>query len=120
MIHKVNNLSLLCCDQPAHHLGKKLIFYTLTVFSFFLSYFPNFTTGSTALNSSVSEVPRKSTVGSLDMGGGSAQIAFEVGKSVSIQHHSIWNSIQYYISSFKNVNSPIHYRHQKAIKLLKD
>ncbi|KAK2572368.1 Cell division cycle protein 23-like protein [Acropora cervicornis] len=39
-------------------------------------------TGSTALNSSVSEVPRKSTVGSLDMGGGSAQIAFEVGKSV--------------------------------------
>lgn len=34
------------------------------------------------LNNSVSEVSRKSTVGSLDMGGGSAQIAFEVGKSV--------------------------------------
>jgi len=38
--------------------------------------------GSLNLNSSVSEVHRKSTVGSLDMGGGSAQIAFEVGKSV--------------------------------------
>lgn len=37
------------------------------------------------LNNSVSEVSRKSTVGSLDMGGGSAQIAFEVGKSVSTQ-----------------------------------
>ena len=37
----------------------------------------------TGLNNSVSEVRRKSTVGSLDMGGGSAQIAFEVGKSVS-------------------------------------
>lgn len=41
-------------------------------------------TGSLNLNSSVSEVHRKSTVGSLDMGGGSAQIAFEVGKSVSV------------------------------------
>lgn len=40
-------------------------------------------TGSPVLNNSVSEVQRKSTVGSLDMGGGSAQIAFEVGKSVS-------------------------------------
>ena len=69
---------------------------TFTVFSFFLSYFPNFTTGSIALNSSVSEVPRKSTVGSLDMGGGSAQIAFEVGKSVSIQYHSTWNSAIHY------------------------
>ncbi|XP_073239476.1 ectonucleoside triphosphate diphosphohydrolase 4-like isoform X1 [Porites lutea] len=38
--------------------------------------------GSPVLNSSVSEVSRKSTVGSLDMGGGSAQIAFEVAKSV--------------------------------------
>ena len=41
-------------------------------------------TGSAGLNNSVSEVPRKRTVGSLDMGGGSAQIAFEVAKSVSI------------------------------------
>ena len=32
----------------------------------------------------MSDVPRKRTVGSLDMGGGSAQIAFEVAKSVSI------------------------------------
>ena len=40
-------------------------------------------TDSSALNNSVSDVQRKSTVGSLDMGGGSAQIAFEVGKSVS-------------------------------------
>lgn len=39
------------------------------------------------LNNSVSEVSRKSTVGSLDMGGGSAQIAFEVGKSVSTQRN---------------------------------
>ena len=31
----------------------------------------------------MSDVPRKRTVGSLDMGGGSAQIAFEVAKSVS-------------------------------------
>ena len=91
------------------------------MFPCFLVYFPNFTTGTTALNSSVSEVPRKSTVGSLDMGGGSAQIAFEVGKSVSkLQYHGTWNSIQYYISSFKNVNSPVHYRHQKAMILLKD
>ena len=40
-------------------------------------------TGSPGLNNSVSDVPRKRTVGSLDMGGGSAQIAFEVAKSVS-------------------------------------
>ena len=31
----------------------------------------------------MADVPRKRTVGSLDMGGGSAQIAFEVAKSVS-------------------------------------
>ena len=31
----------------------------------------------------MSDVHRKRTVGSLDMGGGSAQIAFEVAKSVS-------------------------------------
>lgn len=40
------------------------------------------TQGSPGLNNSVSNVPRKRTVGSLDMGGGSAQIAFEVAKSV--------------------------------------
>ena len=42
------------------------------------------------LNNSVSEISRKSTVGSLDMGGGSAQIAFEVGKSVSTQRITTW------------------------------
>lgn len=49
-------------------------------------------TGSPVLNSSVSEVSRKSTVGSLDMGGGSAQIAFEVAKSVStwnVKHSTV-------------------------------
>ncbi|PFX27380.1 Ectonucleoside triphosphate diphosphohydrolase 4 [Stylophora pistillata] len=39
-------------------------------------------------NNSASEVNRKSTVGSLDMGGGSAQIAFEVGKSATSQSKS--------------------------------
>lgn len=40
-------------------------------------------TDSPSLNNSVSDVHRKRTVGSLDMGGGSAQITFEVTKSVS-------------------------------------
>ena len=61
-------------------------------------------TGSPVLNSSVSEVSRKSTVGSLDMGGGSAQIAFEVAKSVStwnVKHstvalHSIFLTFLHY------------------------
>ena len=44
-------------------------------------------TGSPGLNNSVSDVPRKRTVGSLDMGGGSAQIAFEVAKSVSTYNY---------------------------------
>lgn len=64
--------------------GKQEGIYSWIAVNFELGRFDHSheSTGSTALNSSVSEVPRKSTVGSLDMGGGSAQIAFEVGKSV--------------------------------------
>ena len=57
-----------------------------------LTYRYIYVTGSPVLNSSVSEVSRKSTVGSLDMGGGSAQIAFEVAKSVStwnVKHSTV-------------------------------
>lgn len=69
-----------------------------------LTYRYIYVTGSPVLNSSVSEVSRKSTVGSLDMGGGSAQIAFEVAKSVStwnVKHstvalHSIFLTFLHY------------------------
>ena len=57
------------------------------------------------LNNSVSEVSRKSTVGSLDMGGGSAQIAFEVGKSVSTQRITRDNNdISDSLVSYLNLN----------------
>ncbi|XP_068746463.1 ectonucleoside triphosphate diphosphohydrolase 4-like [Montipora capricornis] len=64
--------------------GKQEGIYSWIAVNFELGRFDHSheTKGSPTLNSSVSEVPRKSTVGSLDMGGGSAQIAFEVGKSV--------------------------------------
>lgn len=64
--------------------GKQEGIYSWIAVNFELGRFDHShdTKGTPGLNSSVSEVHRKSTVGSLDMGGGSAQIAFEVGKSV--------------------------------------